>query len=149
MKPVELKDLEQAFRSEQPSPDPARRAEAISRAVASFRAKNSQTLQGTGDTIRQTIRGNKPRNRFEWRNWMNLTGSKLTGTLAAGASLAVISFAVMNTLELQPWQSFERVSVDDEPKQAVPAGPEVTFPAKPKKDETRMDVAAVEESKGI
>lgn len=77
---------------------------------------------------------------------MNITGSKLTGSLAAGASLAVISFAVLNTMELQPWQTFEGASGGNEQEQTVLTEPEVVVVTKPMKDEKRLEIAGVEEN---
>ncbi len=120
----ELDRLSKAFRQQDETPpcEDARKV-AISRAMKVFDnenfAKNAQSAQGMGIVERLRKRGNKIISAFNRRKPMNIAHAKLPlinfkHLLAGGASLAVLTFAVVNIDQILPEQG-----IVDTDKQAL------------------------------
>ena len=93
----EIERLNEAFRK-QDGVRPAGRAKrvAVETAMERFSEEFLSVSQGTGMQDRQKEEGNNRKTSYFWRSLMNTLNSRLTYSLAGGASIAVLAFALVN-----------------------------------------------------
>ncbi|WP_282606730.1 VWA domain-containing protein [Pelagibius sp. Alg239-R121] len=98
----ELDRMKRAFRGQDPvRPDDAARQAAMGAAMTQFQEENAKAHQGTGIGARLRERGNNLLIALKRKPMMNFAQPKLRHMLAGGASLAVLTFAVLNFNQIE------------------------------------------------
>lgn len=94
--------MKQAFRHQEPiRPDDAARQAALRAAMDQFQKENSQVRQGTGIGARLRERSMNLLTALKRKPMMNFAQLNLRYTLAGGASLAVLAFAIVNVEQIE------------------------------------------------